>query len=127
MLAGYISGCRQKPQFIPEKLSGRYKSTHPGYENQYFELDPGFITMGFADGLLKFYDVKTVERKMVKGRIQYTVLCVNEDEGEEFNFVFLTNPGNNGKIHFRNKPKVSWQRVENLKYITDGSGTLKRR
>jgi len=112
MFAGYISGCFQAPTFLPEDLSGKYTTTHDGYEDQYFELSPVNITMGFADGMLKHYDVKRVEKEIIDRRTLYAVLCVNEDQGEEFNFVFFADlPGDgDGIIHFRNKPQVSWEK-----------------
>ena len=58
IFAGYISGCSRALTSIPEELSGKYITDHPGYENQYFELSPDHITMGFADGMFKYYDVK---------------------------------------------------------------------
>ena len=108
MFAGYISGCFQTPAFIPEELSGKYITTHPGYKDQYFELSPKLITMGFDGGILKFYDVKRVEKEIIDRRTLYTVLCVNEDQGEEFNFAFFAHFAGEGIIHFKNKPQVSW-------------------
>jgi len=121
MFAGYISGCIQVPTFIPEELSGKYIATHPGYEDQYFELSPGLITMGFADGNLKFYDVRRVEKEIIGGRTLYTVLCVNEDQGEEFNFAFFADPADKGIIHFKNKPQVSWEKDETKISYNDNS------
>jgi hypothetical protein len=108
MFAGYISGCFQTPAFIPEELSGKYITTHPEYKGKYFELSPKLITMGFDGGILKFYDVKRVEREISDRRTLYTVLCVNEDQGEEFNFAFFADLAGEGIIHFKNKPQVSW-------------------
>jgi hypothetical protein len=112
MFAGYISGCFLTPTSIPEKLSGKYTTTHPGYENQYFELSPELITMGFAGGMLKHYDVKRVEKEIIDRRTLYTVLCVNEDQGEEFNFAFFADLAGEGSIHFKSKTQVSWKKKE---------------
>ena len=110
IFAGYISGCFHTPTSIPEALSGKYITTHPGYEDEYFELSPERITMGFADGMLKHYDVKKVETEIVYRRTLYTVLCVNEDQGEEFNFAFFADVAGKGIIHLKNKPQVSWEK-----------------
>jgi hypothetical protein len=110
MFAGYISGCVQAPAFIPEELSGKYITTHPGYEDQYFELDSGFIIMGFAGGIMKFYDVRRVEKRFIARRTLYTVLCVNVGQGEEFNFAFFADLANEGVIYFKNKPQVLWEK-----------------
>jgi hypothetical protein len=112
IFAGYISGCFHTPTSIPEELSGKYITTHPGYEDEYFVISPEYIIMGFADGMLKHYDVKKVEKEIVFRRTLYTVLCANEDEGEEFNFVFFADLAGDGDgiIHFRNKPQVSWEK-----------------
>jgi hypothetical protein len=121
MFAGYISGCFQAPAFIPEELSGKYITTHPGYEDQYFELSPALITMGFADGMLKFYYVESVEVDTIDRRTLYTVLCTNEDQGEEFNLVFFADLAGEGIIHFRNKPQVSWEKEETEKSYNNDS------
>jgi len=121
MFAGYIAGCVQAPALIPEELSGKYITTHPGYEDQYFELSPELITMGFGDGILKFYDVKRVEKEIIDRRTLYTVLCVNEDQGEEFNFAFFADFASEGIIHFKNKPQVSWEKEETEISYNDNS------
>jgi len=110
MFAGYISGCVQAPTFIPEELSGKYITTHPGYEDHYFELNPGFIIMRLASGTLKFYDVRRVEKRVITRRTLYTVLCVNVDQGEEFNFAFFADLAGEGVIYFKNKPEVLWEK-----------------
>jgi hypothetical protein len=110
IFAGYISGCSRTPTSIPEALSGKYITDHPGYEDQYIELSPRHITMGFAGGMLKYYDVKKVEIKKVDPKTLYTVLCANEKEGEEFNFAFFADAAVKGIIHFKNKPQVTWKK-----------------
>lgn len=110
MFAGTISGCLQAPTFIPEELNGKYITTHPGYEDQYFELSSKLIVMGFGDGTLKVYYVQRVEKRMMNRKTLYTALCVNEDLGEEFNFSFFADIADDGIIHFKNKPQVSWEK-----------------
>ena len=121
MLAGYIAGCVQAPELIPEKLSGTYITTHPGYENQYFELNSGFIIMGFAGGILKFYDVRSVEKRISALGTLYTVLCVNVDQGEEFNFAFFDDLADEGVIYFKNKPEVLWEKEKTDVSYNDNS------
>ena len=121
MFAGYISGCFQAPTFIPEELNGKYITTHPGYEDQYFELGSTLITMGFTDGTLKFYYVKHVEKDTIDHRTLYTVLCANEEYAEEFNFSFFADLADEGIIHFRNKPQVSWEKEETEEPYNDDS------
>jgi hypothetical protein len=113
MFAGYISGCVQAPTFIPEEFSGKYITTHPGYEDHYFELYPGFIIMRLAGGTLKFYNVRRVEKRVITRRTLYTVLCVNEARGEEFNFAFFADLAGEGVIYFKNKPEVLWEKQRN--------------
>lgn|GEM_PF-3393303 len=110
IFAGYISGCSRTPTSIPEELSGKYITDHPGYEDQYFELSSDHIIMGFADGMLKYYDVIKVEKEIVDPKTLYTVLCANESEGEEFNFAFFVDAAVEGIINFKNKPQVSWKK-----------------
>ena len=110
MLAEYILGCFHPPASIPEELSGKYITTHPGYVDQFFRLSPGLITLGFGDGKHKFYKVKRVEKKIIEHRTLYTILCGNEDQGEEFNFAFFTDLAGEGVIHFKNKPQVVWEK-----------------
>ena len=119
MLAEYIMGCFQPPAFIPEELSGKYRTTHPKYEGQFFELSPELITLGFSDGKFKYYKVKRVEKEIIDNRILYTILCANEDEGEEFNFAFFTDFAGKGIIHFKNKPQVAWGKQETKISYTD--------
>ena len=107
IFAGYISGCFHTPTSIPEELSGKYMTTHPGYEGEYFELSPDHIVMGFANGMVKYYDVKKVEQTIVDPKTLYTILCANEEQGEEFNFAFFAVKG---IIHLKNKPQVSWKK-----------------
>jgi len=113
MFAEYLVGCSQAPKFIPEELNGKYSATHPGYEDQFFELGTELITMGFSDGTYKYYTVKRVEKEIIDHRILYTILCGNEDEGEEFNFAFFTDAPGGRIIHFKNKPQVAWKKTKN--------------
>jgi hypothetical protein len=113
MLAAYFVGCFQAPKFIPEELSGKYSATHPEYKDQFFELDTGHITLGFSDGTYKYYTVKRVKKEIIDNRILYTILCGNEDAGEEFNFAFFTDFAGKGIIHFKNKPQVAWKKSSN--------------
>jgi hypothetical protein len=110
IFAGYISGCSRTPTSIPEALSGKYVTDHPGYEGEYFELSPNHVVMGFANGMLKYYDVIKVEKEIVDPKTLYTVLCANEMEGEEFNFAFFADTAVEGIIHLKNKPQVPWEK-----------------
>ena len=121
IFAGYISGCSRALTSIPEELSGKYITDHPGYENEYFELSPDHIVMGFANGKLKYYDVKKVEKEIVDPKTLYTVLCANEKEGEEFNFAFFADAAVKGVIHFKNKPQVSWEKEKTQTSYNDNS------
>jgi hypothetical protein len=116
ILAVHILGCFQMPADIPKELHGKYSTTHPDYEDQFFELSTGLIMLGFAGSKLKYYSVKKVEKEMIDHRMLYTILCANEDEGEEFNFAFFADPAANGKgtIHFKNKTQVSWEKQETV-------------
>jgi len=113
MFAAHFVGCSQPPKFIPEELSGKYSATYPGYENQFFKLSPKLITLGFDNGNRKVYEVIRVEKEIIDNRILYTILCGNEDEGEEFNFAFFTYFAGKGIIHFKNKPQVAWKKIRN--------------
>jgi hypothetical protein len=126
MLAEYILGCFHPPASIPEELGGKYITTHPAYEDQFFELSSGLITLGFSDGTLKFYDVKRVEKETIDNRILYTILCSNEDQGEEFNFAFFADFSGELIIHFKNKPQVAWQKQETEISYNDNSDTVIR-
>ena len=123
MVAGSMPGCSQSLKIIPEELRGKYATNDPKYEEQYFELSPGLVTLGFGDGKLKFYNVKKVEKESIDNRILYTILCANEDEGEEFNFAFFTDSAGEGIIHFKNKPQVAWQKQETEISYNDNSDT----
>ena len=76
-------------------------------------LSTELITLGFSDGKYKYYKVKRVEKEIIDNRILYTILCGNEDEGEEFNFAFFTDFAGKGIIHFKNKPQVAWEKTSN--------------
>jgi hypothetical protein len=110
MLEGSICGCFHTPAVIPEELIGKYITTHPEYEDQFFELGSGLITLAFGGGKYKYYNVKRVETKNIENRVLYTVLCANEDEGEEFNFAFFANLEKGGIIKFKNKQHVVWEK-----------------
>jgi len=127
LFAEYIMGCFQPPAFIPEELSGKYRTTHPKYEDQFFELSPKLITLGFSDGKFKYYKVKGVEKKIIDNRILYTILCANEDEGEEFNFAFFTDFAGKGIIHFKNKPRIAWGKQKTKISYSDNSDIQIRR
>ena len=126
MLAAYILGYFHPPASIPEELSGKYITTHPAYEDQFFELSRGLITLGFGDGKLKFYKVKRVEKEIIGHRTLYTILCGNEDQGEEFNFAFFTDFAGEGIIHFKNKPQVVWKKQKTEISYNDNSDTVIR-
>ena len=117
MFAGHFVGCSQPPKFIPEELSGKYNATHPEYENEFFVLSAQIITLGFGDGNRKYYKVKKVKKEIIDNRILYTILCGNEDKGEEFNFAFFTDFTGGRIIHFKNKPQVAWEKTSNRKIL----------
>ena len=123
MVSGSIVGCSQTPKFIPEELIGKYATNDPKYENQFFKLDPDLITLGFGGDEFKYYNVKRVELKIIDHRTLYTILCANEDEGEEFNFSFFIDSAGEGIIHFKNKPQVAWGKQETGISYNDNSDT----
>jgi hypothetical protein len=110
MMAGSLIDCSQSLREIPEEIRGKYVTGDPGYENHFFELKQGFITLGFADGSSKFYDVKVVGKKIIGKKILYTVLCANVAEGEEFNLSFFYDSVDVSTLHFKNKPDVTWEK-----------------
>ena len=123
MVAGSMPGCSQSLKIIPEELRGKYATNDPKYEKQYFELSPALITLGLGDGKFKFYNVKKVEKEIIDHRILYTILCGNEDEGEEFNFSFFVDLAGEGILHFKNKPQVTWEKQETGISYNDNSGS----
>ena len=123
IFGGSIWGFFLTPAVIPEELIGNYRTTHPEYEDQFFELGAGLITMAFGGGKYKYYSVKRVEKEISDNRILYTILCANEDQGEEFNFAFFADSGRGGIIHFKNKPHVVWEKQETEISYNDKSDT----
>jgi hypothetical protein len=123
LIGGYIWGCSSKPAVIPEELIGKYTTTHPEYEDQFFELGSGLITLAFGDGKYKYYSVKRVEKEIIDDRLLYTILCSNEDEEEEFNFAFFADLENGRVIRFKNKQHVSWEKQESKISYKDHSNT----
>lgn len=110
MFVEYFVSCSQPVKFIPEELTGKYLTTHPEYKSQFIELGSELITLGFGEGKYKYYNVKRVKKEMIENRILYTILCGNEDQGEEFNFSFFADFAGRGVIHFKNKPQVAWDK-----------------
>lgn len=126
MFAAYIWGCFKPPALIPEEFSGTYRTTHPRYAEEFFELSPGLITLGFGDGSRRYYSVIRVKKEIINNRMLYTILCGNEDEGEEFNFSFFTDSMGEGTIHFKNKPQVAWKKQETEISYNDNSDSQLR-
>jgi len=112
ILGQYIWGCFQLPAVIPAELNGKYRTSHFEYRDQFFELSPRLITLGFSGGEYKYYNVKRVAKKNIDNKTLYTILCVNEDKGEEFNFSFFSDFAGGRTIHFKNKPQVAWRKQE---------------
>ena len=110
MFVEYFVSCSQPVKFIPEELTGKYLTTHPEYKSQFIELGSELITLGFGEGKYKYYNVKRVKKEIIENRILYTILCGNEDQGEEFNFSFFADFAGRGVIHFKNKPQVAWDK-----------------
>lgn len=110
LAGGSVMGCLQSQGSIPAEIIGKYATNDPEYENEYFELSTQLLTIGFAHGNIKYYDVKGVQKKIIDNRLLYTVLCANEAENEEFNFSFFYDSKDKSTIIFKNKPKVSWKR-----------------
>jgi hypothetical protein len=114
MFVEYFVSCSQPEKFIPEELTGKYITTDSAYKNQFIEIGSELITLGFGEGKYKYYNVIKIKKEMIESRILYTILCGNEDQGEEFNFAFFADFAGRGIIHFRNKPQVAW-----AKHATD--------
>ena len=110
MIAGAFFGCSQSLRAIPEEIRGKYVTDDPRYENHFFELSQGFITLGFTDGSMKFYEVKAIGKKSVDNKILYTALCANAAEGEEFNLSFFYDSVDVERLYFKNKPDVTWKK-----------------
>ena len=108
LLVAINSGCFYAPTIIPEELRGIYKTTHRKYENQFFELRSKLVILGFGGDLYKYYNVRKIDKEIIDNRTLYTILCANEDEGEEFNFAFFVDFVGDVILYFKNKPKVAW-------------------
>ena len=121
MVAGSIAGCSQSPGFIPAELRGKYATDDPKYKDQFFELSPVMVTLGFGGGKYKYYSVKRVEKEVIDHRTLYTILCANVDEGEEFNLSFFVDFAGEGILHFKNKPQVAWEKQETGISFNDNS------
>ena len=123
MFVEYFVSCSQPVKFIPEELTGKYITTHPEYKSQFIELGSELITLRFGEGKYKYYNVKRVKKEMIENRILYTILCANEDQGEEFNFAFFADFTGRGIIHFKNKPQVAWDKQATDISFNDNSDT----
>ena len=110
MMAGSLIGCSQPLKEIPEGIRGKYVTDDSRYEDKYFELSSRMITLGFADGSIKFYDVEKIEKKVVDNRDLFIVSCANEAEGEKFNLSFFYDATGDISIHFKNRPNVTWDK-----------------
>ena len=110
LIATIIWGCLYGPAIIPEELRGIYKTTHRNYDDKYFELKSRLVTVGFDDKLFKYYTVKKLKKEVIDNKTLFTILCVHEDEEEEFNFAFFADFTEEVIIHFKNKPKVAWKK-----------------
>jgi hypothetical protein len=108
LFTGFNLGCYFAPPVIPAEITGKYITTHRGYENHFFELGSRLVTMGFGGGVYKYYSVEKIRKEIIENRTLYTILCVNENQEEEFNFAFFVDFSGNVTIHFKNKPKVAW-------------------
>jgi hypothetical protein len=123
MLGGSIWGCFQTRAVVPEGLIGKYITTHPEYKDQFFEIDAQLITMAFAGGMYKYYNVRKVEKEIIENRNLYTILCANEDKEEEFNFSFFAYFDDGVIIHFKNKQHVVWEKQKAQISYNDHSDT----
>jgi len=123
MFGGSIWGCFHTPAVIPKELIGKYITIHPEYEGQFFELGSELITVAFGGGKYKYYSVERVEKELIDNRILYTILCANEDKGEEFNFAFFADLERGGTIHFKNKQHVVWEKQKTAISYKDHSDT----
>jgi len=123
IFGGSIWGCFHMPAVIPEGLIGKYITTHPEYEDQFFELGPGLITLAFGGAKYKYYSVKRVEKELIDNRMLYTILCADEDKGEEFNFAFFTYFDGGVIVHFKNKQHVVWKKQQTKISYKDHSDT----
>jgi hypothetical protein len=123
IFGGSIWGCLLVPAVIPEELIGKYITTHSEYEDQYFEIGSGLITLAFGGKKYRYYNVKRVKKEIIDNRILYTILCANEDKGEEFNFAFFVDSESGGIIHFKNKPHVVWEKQKTEVSYKDHSDT----
>ena len=123
MFVEYFVSCSQPVKFIPEELTGKYLTTHPEYKSQFIELGSELITLGFGQGKYKYYNVKRVKKEMIENRILYTILCGNEDQGEEFNLSFFADFSGRGVIHFKNKLQVAWDKQATDISFNDNSDT----
>ena len=101
-------------------------TTHPEYKSQFIELGSELITLGFGGGKYKYYNVKRVKKEMIENRTLYSILCGNEDQGEEFNFSFFADFAGTGVIHFKNKPQVAWDKQATDISFNDNSNTQNR-
>ena len=123
VFGGSFWGCFHTPAVIPEELIGKYITTHPEYEGYFFKIGSELITLAFGGGKHRYYSVKRVEKEIIDNRILYTILCANEDKGEEFNFSFFAYFDVGVIIHFKNKPHVVWEKQKTEVSYKDNSDT----
>lgn len=96
---------------MPDHLIGIWVTTHPKYQDRYFEFtSDATMVVGKGDGLEDVYPIENIEASPQNALTRYTVTYLSE--GEEYHFHFFYDPFEDGMIRFVNQEGLNWTREE---------------
>lgn len=106
VLAG-LSACEKPMSTVPEFLHGTWKTTAPGYTENYLRISQAGVTFGVEGDVPHERLIKNVQHQKDKSGELYTITYV-EDDRSEFQLVFYRETTAGEALVFKNQSKLRW-------------------
>ena len=95
---------------LPTHLFGEWKTSNPRYQDRFFKLEKGLVTIGIGGKKFELFRISDVRIENVGNQDLYTIVC-GDSLGVEFKLSFYNDPKKQGVIRFKNKQKVEWRKA----------------
>jgi hypothetical protein len=107
-----LLGCRaaQEPVVVPPEVIGVWKTVDPRYEDRYFELTAGTVTLAMGEDSKESYPIQTFEKSQEMGATLYSLTYRNLVEGITDTLSFYYEPREGGVIRFKNQRNIEWKK-----------------
>lgn len=115
-------GCGGEPgEDLPEEVIGTWSTSHEPYSGREFRIARDSIFFETMDGLYEGYPIEDVDISTEEGRLLFTVVYRSSAD-REYDFSFFYDAPGEGKIRFKNRRSVPWDKAAGPDSSASGQG-----